>query len=629
MFSFLTPLLSTSVKPLGFLFSPQPKKRLLALGSAVSMAVTLPAWTPKVFAQTPLNPDIKVGIVQRFGEEKADKLTIEAMPGDELTLSFRSNGEVQTVTTSKVEFDIQMKPLAEPRRDSRVVVSTHRSFESAEAKANQLRAQGIQVELAQPNKWQVWGKRDLYVTDQNQIWLLNQVKQRGFPNAFIDKKTFTQKPQLSWTASGFRYHRDAVSIDSGTKQFKVNKDRFAGRLYFQTNAYGNYTLVNETPIETYLRGVVPYEIGPKAPPTAVQAQSIIARTYALRNLRRFKVDNYELCATTQCQVYRGLDASTPYVDKAISATTGKVLTYNNELVDALYSSQTGGVTAQFEDVWEGQARPYLRSRIDAAPNQVWNLDNKPLSDENNFRQFIGLTKGFNEETWSSFRWKRDSSIKEINQNLRRFLKAEQNPLASFGSVQNIVVARRSKGGRVQQLRVMTDMGEVLLQKDEILRAFDAPNSLLFYVQPKSKSVPVENASSTTPEPGAVAATKQVLEGFSFVGGGLGHAVGLSQAGSYRLSDIGYSAEQILNFYYPGASLQPLTSSIVYWKDSQPTAVAATPTAQASPVPAQPIQTQPVAQASPAPQPEEEGPEILGVKLPKVRFNVLWDWLPFF
>ncbi|NJN23370.1 MAG: SpoIID/LytB domain-containing protein, partial [Acaryochloridaceae cyanobacterium RL_2_7] len=360
----------------------------------------------------------------------------------------------------------------------------------------------------------------------------------------------------------------------------------------------------------------------KAPPTAVQAQSIIARTYALRNLRRFKIDNYELCATTQCQVYRGLDASTSSVDQAISATTGKVLTYSNELVDALYSSQTGGVTAQFEDVWEGQARPYLRSRIDAAPNQVWNLDNKPLSDEKNFRQFISLTKGFNEDTWSSFRWKRESPLTEINQNLREFLKAEQHPLANFGSVQNLVVAKRSRGGRVQQLKVMTDIGEVILQKDEILRALDAPNSLLFYVDPQSKSVEGESRSLA---PGAVAASQQVLEGFTFAGGGLGHAVGLSQAGSYRLSNIGYSAEQILKFYYPGATLQPLTSSIVYWRDSQPSTVA-TQTVSAQPL--SPATGRPGETTASNEAPKQDGPELFGVKLPNIKFNVLWDWLPF-
>ena len=66
-----------------------------------------------------------------------------------------------------------------------------------------------------------------------------------------------------------------------------NARLYAGQLNLQPNAYGTYTLVNKVPLETYLRGVVPYEIGTNAPKAAMEAQAIIARTYALRNLRRF------------------------------------------------------------------------------------------------------------------------------------------------------------------------------------------------------------------------------------------------------------------------------------------------------------------------------------------------------
>ena len=132
-----------------------------------------------------------------------------------------------------------------------------------------------------------------------------------------------------------------------------------GNLRLQPNAYGTYTLVNTVPIETYLRGVIPHEIGPKAPFNAAKAQTIIARTYALRNVRRFQADGYQLSADTHCQVYYGLTGTTATADKAIAQTNSLVLTYQNELVDALYSSTTGGVTARFSDVWNGAERPLL------------------------------------------------------------------------------------------------------------------------------------------------------------------------------------------------------------------------------------------------------------------------------
>ncbi|WLT38597.1 hypothetical protein NON20_01810 [Synechocystis sp. B12] len=62
----------------------------------------------------------------------------------------------------------------------------------------------------------------------------------------------------------------------------------------------------------------------------------------MQNRRRFAADGYELCATTHCQVYYGLSGTSPRADEAIRETAGQVLTYNNQLVDALYSSTAGG-----------------------------------------------------------------------------------------------------------------------------------------------------------------------------------------------------------------------------------------------------------------------------------------------
>ncbi|HAN46865.1 MAG TPA: amidase, partial [Cyanobacteria bacterium UBA8156] len=98
-----------------------------------------------------------------------------------------------------------------------------------------------------------------------------------------------------------------------------------------------------------------------------QAQAILARSYALASRQRFVADNYELCATTQCQVYRGLEGTSPNTDRAIATTRGQVLTHQGQIIDALYSSTTGGITANYNDLWDGEPRPYLQS--------VWDTTN--------------------------------------------------------------------------------------------------------------------------------------------------------------------------------------------------------------------------------------------------------------
>jgi len=78
----------------------------------------------------------------------------------------------------------------------------------------------------------------------------------------------------------------------------------------------------------------------------------------------------------------------------------------------------------------------------------------------------------------------------------------------------------------------------------------APRSTLFYLEP-------------------IGGGAQPLRGYAFVGGGWGHGAGLSQAGSQKLAQLGWNASRILQFYYPGAQLQPMSDRLILWRDPQP------------------------------------------------------------
>jgi SpoIID/LytB domain protein len=500
--------------------------------------------------------ELKVGIVQRFGDEPTDQLTLKATPGDRLTVRFLSGDmKPETVQVESLKLETVMQPLQTPVLEEYLVLNNESTFETAEDKADQWRQLGIEVEIAQPDRWQVWAKRDVYQTPLLRRMLLQRLKDRGNTRVYLSTKMVEKVPRPSFVVNGFRYSRRQLEISARKNLIQVslgqnntNTRLYAGRLQLQPNAYGDYTLVNQVPIETYLRGVVPHEIGAGAPYGAVVAQSIIARTYALRNLRRFAADNYELCADVHCQVYRGLTGTEPLADKAISQTKGLVLTYNNELVDALYSATTGGVTAPFGDVWNGSERPYLRAIVDS-PNPVWNLAQKSLADENNFRQFINLKQGFNETGRNVFRWRRTRTLEQITQHLHRYLKNRNHPLVNFTTIKQIQVVKRSPAGRILKLVVQTDIGNIEIDKNDARSAFEPPLSTLYYLEP-------------------IYGPDKTLQGYAFVGGGFGHGVGMSQDGSYNLANLGWSGEQILNFYYPGTQIQPLSSSIVFWKQPE-------------------------------------------------------------
>ncbi|WP_373530784.1 SpoIID/LytB domain-containing protein [Nostoc sp.] len=493
--------------------------------------------------------ELKIGIVQRFGEQPTAKLQLEPTKGDRLKLKFKTGNKLQIlVTKNPVKLETIMQALPDAAVEEVVVLGTYRTFETAEDSANKWRSQGMKVEIAQPERWQVWAKRDVYSTPLLRRLLLQNIQAATKEKVYLDTKILKQVPRVSWVVDGKRYSPNDLEISTDKNLIRVNKSNkpenarlYAGRLNLQPNAYSTYTLVNQVPLETYLRGVVPYEIGTNAPTAALEAQAILARTYALRNLRRFAADNYQLCADTHCQVYYGLNGAAAKTDQAIASTKGKVLTYQNQLVDALYSSTTGGVTASFSDVWNGEDRPYLRPVLDAETN-FWNLSKQSLADEKNFQKFINTKQGFNESKWDMFRWHKETPLEDITKDLQKFLQVKNSPYAKFKTIQAMAVVKRSQSGRILELAVKTDNSTFILHKDEVRSAFAAPTSTLFYIEPLNKG-------------------KSELWGYAFIGGGLGHGVGLSQTGAQNLAKLGWSSPKILQFYYPGTQIQVLSQEI--------------------------------------------------------------------
>ncbi len=143
---------------------------------------------------------------------------------------------------------------------------------------------------------------------------------------------------------------------------EVAGGRYRGRILVHLNQRGTLNLINEVAFEDYLRGVVPREMGPEVfdDLEALKAQTVAARTYTLRNMGEFAGEGYDICATPRCQVYGGMDVEHPLSDRAVRETAGEVLLWEEQLVDALYSSTCGGHTENAEVVFPAKRAPYLR-----------------------------------------------------------------------------------------------------------------------------------------------------------------------------------------------------------------------------------------------------------------------------
>ena len=124
------------------------------------------------------------------------------------------------------------------------------------------------------------------------------------------------------------------------------------------------TLINQVDLDKYLAGVVEAESGPNAEKEFYKAQSILCRTYALKQMDRHTNEGFAVCDGQHCQTYRGKSTRNPEILEAIVETSGMVLAdFNFKLITAAYHANSGGQTQRASDVWLADV-DYLQSVVD-------------------------------------------------------------------------------------------------------------------------------------------------------------------------------------------------------------------------------------------------------------------------
>ena len=165
---------------------------------------------------------------------------------------------------------------------------------------------------------------------------------------------------------------EVVIEPAGDWPVAVGSRRYRGRL--RARAVGDEALViNELNMESYLRGVVPVEMGPSQFPEldALKAQTVAARTYTVAHLGDHADEGWDLCDTPACQVYAGAGVEHRLSNRAVAETAGLVAVFEGEPIDAMYTSTCGGHTENSAELFSGRAQPYL-----AGVPCVWD---RPLS----------------------------------------------------------------------------------------------------------------------------------------------------------------------------------------------------------------------------------------------------------
>lgn len=126
------------------------------------------------------------------------------------------------------------------------------------------------------------------------------------------------------------------------------------------NQGGKLTIVNNLPIDEYIKGVVPSEMPSKWNIEAHKAQAIAARSYAIANRGKRGSRGYDLKDTPEDQAYGGASSETKQTNRAVLETQGVVITYNRQIISAYYSASAGGRTTNSGALWSRDL-PYLKS----------------------------------------------------------------------------------------------------------------------------------------------------------------------------------------------------------------------------------------------------------------------------
>lgn len=356
---------------------------------------------------------------------------------------------------------------------------------------------------------------------------------------------------------GFHWERkENQSFKGNLKLIKENK---------------NIRAINEVKVEDYLTSVISSEMSATASEELLKAHAVISRSWLLhppaqdkfintekeskeRIIRWYERDahtNFNVCADDHCQRYQGITrASTPTVEKAINATQGEVLMYDNEICDTRFSKCCGGISESFENAWAPVHYPYLTKITD---NPVMPVGyNTNLKIEKNAEKWIlnspeafcnttepkvlsQILNNYDQETTDFYRWKVEYSQQQLSELISR------KSCIDFGEIIDLIPLMRGESGRIIELKIVGTKQTVTVGKELEIRKWLSESHLY------SSAFIVEKCDFIN----------NIPQKFTIIGAGWGHGVGLCQIGAAVMGEKGYKYDEILLHYFKDTELKKI------------------------------------------------------------------------
>lgn len=333
-------------------------------------------------------------------------------------------------------------------------------------------------------------------------------------------------------------------------------------------------VINELLLEEYLYGVVPSEMPTSYPAESLKAQAVCARTYAYRNMEKAGLP--ELGAhvddSTAFQVYGNTEEKAE-ATAAVKATKGQLLLYDGEPIDAYYYSTSCGYGTDVR-AWNGieaEGTPYLCAKT-IAVGEAEVPAPEELQEEDAFEQFILAEPSAyyeSEEAW--YRWQytvAEIDIAEMEQRLSDRYAVQpgfiltktgeddysSQPVGKIGSLKDIRIIKRNAGGNAAQLLIEGSEGTYLVQTEYNIRYVLHNGQHAVIRRDGTESV----SASLLPSAFFMLTAgkeKENVIGYTIIGGGYGHGIGMSQNGAKNMALAGLTEEEILTFFYEGSRIE--------------------------------------------------------------------------
>jgi len=358
----------------------------------------------------------------------------------------------------------------------------------------------------------------------------------------------------------------SVTIGNRFHWQRTEDQTFQGDLILRPRKDGTIIAINEISLEDYLTSVISSEMSGDAPMEFLKTHAILSRSWLLAALDRKKKkgesltpanktakkygdvirwydredhDLFDVCADDHCQRYQGITKiESGQADEAVRETRGIVITHQDEICDTRYSKACGGITEDFDTAWDNKRVPYLRSISDASvPHRpitteeeasAWILSNpEAYCGTKDERLLEKILPDFDRETKGFFRWRVETSRKELKEILR------EKSGFDFGTLQEILPLHRGPSGRISRLQIVGSKRSVVVGKELEIRRWLSRSHLY----------------------SSAFIVKAEAERFVFHGAGWGHGVGLCQIGAAVMATRGFSAKEILNHYYRGVEIK--------------------------------------------------------------------------